>query len=180
MSDHIAVLIDGENISHRHYPTIQSHLQKLTGTIDCRVYGDWSRSQLHGWKNVVTEEGFTPVHQFNTRKNTTDFELVMDAIRLLYTRRDISTFCIVSSDSDFSSLCRRLKQEGEQVIVMGESKAPPAYRKSCSSFILLETMTSGTEITASNKKANVRRPRPLNLKRKLQASSSSPTAVSAS
>lgn len=172
MVDHIIVLIDGENVSYRHYPAIQSHLHDLSGIIDCHVYGDWSRSQLHGWKEVVKKEGLTPVHQFNTGKNASDFELVMDAVQLLYTRRNISTFCIVSSDSDYSSLCRRLKKEGKEVILLGESKAPLSFRKSCSSFILLESTTSKNEADTSAKKARARQPGfvdPKNGQRKVDA-----------
>lgn len=175
MIKQIVVLIDGENISHRHYPIIKSHLNGITKTIDCRVYGDWSRSQLHGWKDIVIREGFKPVHQFNARKNTTDFELVMDAMELLLTRQDLNTFCVVSSDSDFSNLCIRLKAAGKNVVAIGESKTPLAYRNSCSSFIELGNLTSKEKNKDYFKTVNTK-PKRLSLRQKQSNSRVSPLA----
>lgn len=140
MIGNIIVLIDAENVSYRFYAKIYSHLKGVAQTIDWRVYGDWSSTYLRGWKNVVLKEGLKAVHQFNTRKNCTDFELVMDAIEMLHKRNDLRTFCIVSSDSDYTSLCLRLKGAGKNVIVIGEKKAPPAYQNSCSYFHLLDNV----------------------------------------
>ena len=138
MLKNIVVFIDGENISHRHFPTILSYLNGIANFVDFRIYGDWSRPFLNGWKKIALEEGIKVVHQFNTRKNAADFEMVMDAIELLHKQHSIDSFCIVSSDADFANLCLRLRENGKVVIGLGESKAVASYRNCCNSFFALD------------------------------------------
>ena len=137
MLKRIAVFIDAENISFQHYPKIQDHLRRI-GTIACqRIYGDFSRPNLAGWKDVILKHGIKTIHQYQTGKNSADQELMMDAIEMVSGQTDIDSFCIVSSDADFGQLCLRLRNHGKTVIGFGEEKSKPVYRNYFSEFVVL-------------------------------------------
>lgn len=137
MLKRIAVFIDAENISFQHYPKVQDHLRRI-GTIACqRIYGDFSRTNLAGWKDVVLQYGIKTIHQYQVGKNSADQELMMDAIEMVSGRTDIDCFCIVSSDADFGQLCLRLRNHGKRVIGFGEEKSKPVYRNYFSEFVVL-------------------------------------------
>ena len=134
MSRQLAVLIDGENISHRLYPQINQILQTAGAITALRVYADWSLPYLRGWKSVTSLNGIIPVHQFQIGKNSTDSALTMDAIELLHKHSEIDTFCIVSSDSDFCALCQKLRTRGKEVIGIGGAQSPAVLRSCCNKF----------------------------------------------
>ena len=106
-----------------------------------RIYGDWTSTQLSSWKTAASENVIQPVQQFaNTvGKNATDSALIIDAMDLLYTRR-FSGFCIVSSDSDFTRLATRIREDGVTVYGFGERKTPEAFRNACDSFTYLDVL----------------------------------------
>jgi uncharacterized LabA/DUF88 family protein len=106
-----------------------------------RVYGDWTKPNLSSWKHVASEHVIQPIQQFaNTvGKNATDSALIIDAMDLLYTRR-FNAFCIVSSDSDFTRLASRIREEGVTVYGFGERKTPEAFRNACDRFTYLEVL----------------------------------------
>lgn len=133
----LAVLIDGENVSFRFFLQIQKMLSQIGRPAIIRVYGDWSLPNMTGWKPVVLRHGLKTIHQFQSRKNSADYELVMDAMELLHARSEINSFCIVSSDADFGQLCLRLRGHGKEVIGFGEAKTAKTYREYCDQFLIL-------------------------------------------
>ncbi|HEX2493880.1 MAG TPA: NYN domain-containing protein, partial [Steroidobacter sp.] len=106
-----------------------------------RIYGDWTQPLLGGWKKVLLDHSITPVQQFayTTGKNATDSALIIDAMDLLYTRR-FGGFCLVSSDSDFTRLAARIREEGLTVYGFGERKTPEPFVSACDKFIYTEVL----------------------------------------
>ena len=111
-----------------------------------RIYGDWTKPESAGWKNVLLENAITPIQQYRytTGKNSTDSTLIIDAMDILYTER-VSGFCIVSSDSDFTRLATRLREAGMIVIGIGEEKTPSPFIAACDRFIYLEIIAPKIE-----------------------------------
>lgn len=134
MSKRLAVLIDGENISHRHYAQIREKLHNNGEFAVLRVFADWSIPNVSGWKSVASLHGIMAVHLFQIGKNSTDSLLIMDAIELLHEQPDIDTFCIISSDSDYCALCQRLRDRGKTVIGLGLETSSKALRDCCNTF----------------------------------------------
>ena len=132
-----AVLIDAENVSARYAQVIFDELSKY-GFASCRrIYGNWSREK--GWKeNLLLEYSITPIQQFNytSGKNSTDMAMVIDAMDLLYQNK-VDGFCLVTSDSDFTRLAVRLREEKKYVLGMGESKTPLSLTRACNKFVHL-------------------------------------------
>ena len=119
----LALLIDAENISYKYISTIFDELKADWNITIKRIYGDFSKEQLSPWNDIVSQYALTQIQQLQTTsgKNSSDMALVINAMDILY-RNNVDAFCIVSSDSDFSRLISRLKQEGKFTIGMGESK----------------------------------------------------------
>lgn len=143
---YIALLIDAENISPNYIEKIIDEANKY-GTITIRrVYGDWTTPQLNPWKNKINEFGLTPVQQYayTTGKNASDFTLIIDAMDILY-KDKVNVFCIVTSDSDFTKLVTRLREDNMFVIGMGESKTPLSLVNSCEAFAYLDKMVGTAE-----------------------------------
>lgn len=132
-----AVLIDAENVSARYVQVIFDELEKY-GFASCRrIYGNWSKES--GWKeNILLEYSVTPIQQFSytSGKNSTDMAMVIDAMDLLYQNK-VDGFCLVTSDSDFTRLAMRLREEKKYVLGMGESKTPLALTRACNKFVHL-------------------------------------------
>lgn len=141
-----AVLIDAENVSAKYASIIFDELEKY-GFASCRrIYGNWSKGS--GWKEeILLEYSIIPIQQFSytAGKNSTDMAMVIDAMDLLYQNK-VEGFCLVTSDSDFTRLAMRLREENKYVIGMGESKTPPALTRACNRFIHLNLIDeSGKE-----------------------------------
>lgn len=132
-----AILIDSDNVSAKYASVIFNELDKY-GFASCRrIYGNWSKGT--DWtEKTLLEYSIVPIQQFNytTRKNATDMAMVIDAMDLLY-RDKVDGFCLVTSDSDFTRLAMRLREEQKYVLGMGESKTPQALTKACNKFIFL-------------------------------------------
>lgn len=132
-----AVLIDADNISSKYVATIFEELEKYGLSTYRRIYGNWSKS--NGWnEGLLLEYSIMPVQQFSytTGKNATDMAMVIDAMDILY-KNKIQGFCLVTSDSDFTRLAMRLREENMFVLGMGESKTPLALTRACNRFIHL-------------------------------------------
>ena len=131
----MALLIDGDNASPIHLKAILKICDRYGHSSLRRVYGDWSKSNLDGWKAYLLSAGLQPVQQFacTTGKNATDIAMVIDAMDLLATGR-FDGFCLVSSDSDFTPLAIRLRQQGVAVLGFGENKTPASFQKACTIF----------------------------------------------
>ena len=139
----LAVLIDADNIPAKHAASILREITTFGEPALRRVYGDWSSAALSGWKKVVVELGLVANKETanTTGKNASDIGLVIDAMDILHTGR-FDGFVLVSSDSDFTALANRLRENGVQVIGIGESKAPVSLRNVCNRFILIENIVA--------------------------------------
>ena len=120
----IALLIDAENISYKYIDTIFDELKEYGNVTIRKLYGDLSKEQTKPWVEPVQKYAIIPVQQYQNSvgKNSSDMALVIDAMDILY-NNPVDIFCIASSDSDFTRLASRIRQEGKMVIGMGESKA---------------------------------------------------------
>ena len=136
-----AVLIDADNIPARHAAPILKEIASIGEPALRRVYGDWSAERLRPWSEHVRALGLV-AHQetANTKgKNASDIGLVIDAMDILHSGR-FDGFVIVSSDSDFTALANRIREQGLDVIGIGEAKAPESLRNVCNRFILIENI----------------------------------------
>lgn len=142
----LAVLIDADNISYSNIKAMMEEIAKYGIPTFKRIYGDWTKPTLVGWKTVLLENAISPVQQYSYTigKNSSDSALIIDAMDILYSGR-VDGFCIISSDSDFTRLATRLREAGMQVFGIGEKKTPPAFIASCNKFIYLEILKA--EIT---------------------------------
>ncbi|MEI2780756.1 MAG: NYN domain-containing protein [Candidatus Competibacter sp.] len=118
-----------------------------------RIYGDWTTPNLAGWKSVLLDHSIQPIQQFRytVGKNATDSAMIIDAMDLLYTRR-FEGFCLVSSDSDFTRLASRIREEGLLVYGFGEEKTPKAFVSACDKFIFTKVLLPQEEAESINRK----------------------------
>ena len=139
--DLLAVLIDADNVPASKIGAVLTEIARFGTASVKRIYGDWTSTQLSSWKTAASENVIQPVQQFayTVGKNATDSALIIDAMDLLYTRR-FSGFCIVSSDSDFTRLATRIREDGVTVYGFGERKTPEAFRNACDSFTYLDVL----------------------------------------
>lgn len=137
----LAVLIDADNTSPKYTKAIFDEIASLGEASVRRCYGDFSSQQMAGWNKVQAEFGLVPHHQpANTvGKNASDIALVIDAMDLMHSGR-FDGFVLVSSDSDFTRLASRIREQGLDVYGMGMEKTPNAFRKACKRFIYLENL----------------------------------------
>lgn len=137
----LAVLIDADNAQPSITEGLLSEVSKYGVASVKRVYGDWTTPSLSGWKSVLLEHSIQPVQQFRytVGKNATDSAMIIDAMDLLYTKR-FDGFCLVSSDSDFTRLASRIREEGLLVYGFGEKKTPKAFVSACDKFIFTEVL----------------------------------------
>jgi len=152
----IALLIDAENISPSYIEIIIDEANKYGKINYRRVYGDWTTPQLNPWKQRINEFGMTPVQQYayTSGKNASDFTLIIDAMDILFSGK-VNAFCIVSSDSDFTKLVTRLREDDMFVFGMGESKTPISLVNSCESFAYLDKILASSKIEIEPKKEEV-------------------------
>lgn len=136
-----AVLIDADNIPARYAGAILKEITSFGEPALRRVYGDWSSGQLRNWSETVRAHGLVAKQETaNTKgKNASDIGLVIDAMDILHTGR-FDGFVLVSSDSDFTALANRVREDGLDVIGIGEGKAPESLRNVCNRFILIENI----------------------------------------
>jgi hypothetical protein len=142
----LAVLIDADNIPARHIEAVLDEIAGLGEPSVRRVYGDWSSAALGQWKDKARSLGLV-MHQqsANTKgKNASDIGLVIDAMDILHQGK-VDGFVLVSSDSDFTRLASRIREDGLQVIGVGEEKTPESLRKVCNRFIFLENIAPASD-----------------------------------
>ncbi|MBT8409002.1 MAG: NYN domain-containing protein [Alphaproteobacteria bacterium] len=141
-----AVLIDADNIPAKYAGAILKEITSLGEPALRRVYGDWSSGRLSNWSKTVRDLGLV-AHQESANtvgKNASDIGLVIDAMDILHTGR-FDGFVLVSSDSDFTALANRVRENGLDVIGIGEGKAPESLRNVCNRFILIENIVDEPE-----------------------------------
>ncbi|ROR66803.1 NYN domain-containing protein [Agrococcus jenensis] len=159
--DLLAVLVDADNVSPAKIGAVLTEIARFGTASVKRVYGDWTRPELSSWKHAASEHVIQPMQQFanTTGKNATDSALIIDAMDLLYTRR-FQGFCIVSSDSDFTRLASRIREEGITVYGFGERKTPEAFRNACDQFTYLEVLDAPAAESAATAPVPTRTPTP--------------------
>lgn len=136
-----AVLIDADNVPYANIKEMLEEIAKYGTPTFKRIYADWTKPTVSGWKNVLLENAITPIQQYSysTGKNASDSALIIDAMDILYTGK-VDGFCIVSSDSDFTRLATRLREAGMKVIGIGEKKTLNPFIKACDKFIYIEIL----------------------------------------
>lgn len=152
----IALLIDSDNVSHASIAGIIAELSKYGTANIRRAYGDWTAGNMKGWRDKIHEFAIRPIQQFSytSGKNATDMALVIDALELLYTQ-ELDTFCIASSDGDFTPLVMHLRANGHDVLGFGERKTPKPFVNACTSFLYLDglvTEGSGDDVATAPSK----------------------------
>ncbi len=138
----LAVLIDADNVPYSNIKGLLEEIAKYGTPTFKRIYADWTKPTVSGWKNVLLENAITPIQQYSytTGKNATDSALIIDAMDILYSGR-VDGFCIVSSDSDFTRLATRLREAGMKVFGFGERKTLPPFISACDQFIYIEVLS---------------------------------------
>jgi uncharacterized LabA/DUF88 family protein len=146
----LAVLIDADNIPYSNVKEMMEEIAKYGTPTFKRIYADWTKPHVAGWKNVLLLNAITPVQQYSytSGKNATDSAMIIDAMDILYTGR-VDGFCIVSSDSDFTRIATRLREAGMKVLGIGEKKTPLPFISACDKFIYLEILKAPKEIEKS-------------------------------
>ena len=141
----LAVLIDADNVPSANVKEMFEEIAKYGTPTFKRIYADWTRPHVTGWKNVLLQNAITPVQQYSysTGKNSTDSAMIIDAMDILYSGK-VDGFCIVSSDSDFTRLATRLREAGMKVIGIGEKKTLTPFITACDKFIYLEILKAVT------------------------------------
>nr|WP_236891418.1 NYN domain-containing protein [Desulfoluna limicola] len=135
----IALLIDADNSPASSIQKIFFELARHGKVNIRRAYGNWTSSYLKGWEAVLQDHAIQPIQQYDLTKgkNATDIAIALDAMDILYTKQ-VDTFCIVTSDCDFTPLATRLLSDGKSVIGFGERKTPSVFVNACSRFLFLD------------------------------------------
>ena len=155
----IALLIDADNASWHAIDPVLTVLAEL-GTVNIRrVYGNWSKPALKGWRDMTLKHGIEPQQQFDLTKgkNATDMKRTIDAMDLLFRGR-IGGFGIMSSDSDFMPLAMRIRQDGIPVYGFGNLKTPEAFKQACTRFIDVGALVSEAKAEATTAPASTAKP----------------------
>jgi uncharacterized LabA/DUF88 family protein len=144
-SPRLAVLIDAENASPRIADGLFEEVATIGEASVRRIYGDFAGPRLKAWADILSKHAIIPYQQFAniTGKNASDIALVIDAMDLLHSGR-FDGFCLVSSDSDFTRLASRIREQGLDVFGFGEQKTPESFRQACRRFIYTENLLPAT------------------------------------
>ena len=154
----LAVLIDADNVPYSNVRGMMEEIAKYGTPTFRRIYADWTKPTVSGWKGVLLENAITPIQQYSytSGKNSSDSALIIDAMDILYSGK-VDGFCIVSSDSDFTRLATRLREAGMKVFGIGQKKTPNPFIVACDKFIymeiipLFEAETEETNVTTKTK-----------------------------
>ncbi len=152
----LAVLIDADNAQAAVIEGLLAEIARFGEATVKRIYGDFTSPASSSWKKVLQRYAIKPIQQFayTTGKNATDSTLIIDAMDLLYTRR-FDGFCLITSDSDFTGLAMRLREEGLTVLGFGEQKTPEAFRTACHKFVFTEVLRPSAVADAISSQKNV-------------------------
>lgn len=136
-----AVLIDADNVPYTNVKGMMEEIAKYGTPTFKRIYGDWTKPTVSGWKAVLLDNAITPIQQYSytSGKNATDSAMIIDAMDILYSEK-VDGFCIISSDSDFTRLALRLREAGMKVIGMGQRKTPAPFIAACDKFVYIEIL----------------------------------------
>ncbi len=141
-SHHLAMLIDGENAQPSLIEYVLAETARYGIVTTRRIYGDWTTPQMSVWKDSLHSYAVQPIQQFRytVGKNATDSALIIDAMDLLH-GGTVSGFCIVSSDSDYTPLATRIREQGLFVMGVGRSDTPKSLVNACEVFVYTENLS---------------------------------------
>lgn len=145
----IALLIDSDNVSSKYFSIILDELSQYGKVTYRRLYGDFTNSKANGWKTALLEYSIEQIQQiaFTTGKNATDSKMIIDAMDILY-KGNVDCFCLATSDSDFTNLAMRFRNDNIVVIGAGEQKTPSSFRKACDIFIPIDELMKADDAPA--------------------------------
>jgi uncharacterized LabA/DUF88 family protein len=155
----LAVLIDADNASAAVIAAVLTEIATYGTASVKRIYGNWTSEQLKSWKGPLLEHSIQPIQQFSytTGKNSTDSAMIIDAMDLLYTGR-FAGFCLVTSDSDFTRLAARIREQGLVVYGFGEKKTPKPFVVACDKFIYTEVIQVASEAAGPGSEEKRKKP----------------------
>lgn len=161
----LAVLVDADNVSSKWTAAIFKEIATFGDATVRRIYGNFAADSLSSWRGTLQDYALIPHHQpaYTKRKNSSDIALVIDAMDILHSGR-VDGFVLVSSDSDFTRLASRIREEGLDVIGIGKQKTPESLRKACKRFIFLENLEEISDLpsVASSASAKGSPPKEIN------------------
>lgn len=145
MDKNYCVLIDSENVSKK-MTEIFNEISKYGASPIRKIFGDFF-DKSNNWKSVCEEFAITPVQTYNFTKgkNSIDIALVIEGMELLYSKQYLDGIVIVASDSDYTSLARKWRNECKEVIVIGKKTTPKSLQNSCTTFINSEVLLTDEE-----------------------------------
>lgn len=148
----IAMLIDGDNAQPSLMDKMIAEVSKYGSVIIRRIYGDWTTSNMGGWKDTLQTYATQPIQQFRYTigKNATDSAMIIDAMDILYSG-EVDGFCLVSSDSDYTRLAMRIREKGFYVMGMGKKNTPRAFVNACEVFVYTENLLPEESIARRSK-----------------------------
>ncbi len=151
-SQRIAMLIDGDNAQASLIDKILAETTKYGMITIRRIYGDWTTSNMNGWKDVLQTHAIQPIQQFRYTigKNATDSAMIIDAMDIFYSGA-VDAFCLVSSDSDYTRLATRIREQGIFVMGIGKKTTPRAFVNACDLFVYTENLVPKPEPKQNNK-----------------------------
>ena len=142
----LAVLIDADNIPARIASPLFEKIATLGEACVRRAYGDFTEARLKPWSDIMSAHAILPGQTFAyaVGKNASDIALVIDAMDLLFSG-GFDGFCLISSDSDFTRLAARIREQGVDVFGFGARNTPESFRKACKRFIYIEKLDPAPE-----------------------------------
>ena len=154
----IALLIDSDNISSDYFSIILDELSQYGKVTYRRLYGDFTNPKANGWKSVLLEYSIEQIQQvtFTSGKNATDSKMIIDAMDILY-KGNVDCFCLATSDSDFTNLAMRFRNDNLIVIGAGEDKTPQSFRRACDIFISIDKLLKTREQPNNNRKEKAKK-----------------------
>ncbi len=166
----IAILVDGDNAQAKLLKSILEEVSKYGKVTIRRIYGDWTIPQMSSWKDKLNDLSFNPIQKFSytTGKNSTDSSLIIDAMDILHDKI-VDGFCIVSSDSDYTGLAKRIREDGVFVMGIGEKKTPKAFVQSCEVFTYCENISEDTVLEEQTNQETIKLPTHKSTKLKIES-----------
>lgn len=151
----IALLIDSDNISSDYFSIILDELSQYGKVTYRRLYGDFTNPQANGWKQTLLEYSIEQIQQvaFTKGKNATDSKMIIDAMDILYQGK-VDCFCLATSDSDFTNLAMRFRNDNIVVIGAGEQKTPISFKRACDRFIAIDDLINKIKEKKKTKKVD--------------------------
>ena len=148
----IALLIDGDNAQSKFIKQYIAEVSKFGKVTVKRVYADWTKNTMNGWKKVLEQNAVRAMQKFayTNGKNSTDIALIIDAMDLIHSGK-IEGVCIVSSDSDFTGIAHRIREEGMFIMGIGNNQTPESFRNACEKFVFTDVFDNENSVKRSKK-----------------------------